>query len=97
MRRVCAVQCEKKVTSVADFEWQRQTRAYFVDGLNRCIISITDVDFHYDNEFLGTAERLVITPLTERSVHVTTMQCLIYTGIQVILVICNFHESRNLK
>ena len=59
-------QCENQVTSATDFEWQKLTRAYYVDGLNRCIISVVDVDFQYQNEFLGATQRLVITPLTER-------------------------------
>ena len=67
----CCGQCEKEVTSVADFTWQRQSRAYYDDALNRCVVSVTDVHFHYQNEFLGASERLVITPLTERSPNTT--------------------------
>ena len=40
--------------------------AHYDDALDLCIIAITDVDFYYRNEFLGAAERLVVTPLTER-------------------------------
>ena len=63
---------ERKLSDAHDFEWLKQTRFTWLPnaaddhGQGACVIAICDVEYKYNNEYLGCKERLVITPLTDR-------------------------------
>ena len=85
-RDVCdqlvALYKQKKLTDGQDFEWLKQARFCWrpdepdhMGTHGTCLISVTDVDFPYQHEYLGCKERLVITPLTDRC-YITLAQAM---------------------
>lgn len=56
------------MNDVNAFEWLSQLRLYWDRDEDDCVIRQTNTQFFYGYEYLGNSGRLVITPLTDRSV-----------------------------
>jgi dynein heavy chain len=57
---------QHKIRDANDFDWTKNTRIYWKHDEEHIAVQITDVEFIYSYEFLGSKERLCITPLTDR-------------------------------
>jgi len=73
---------KKLIHDANDFEWTKQARFYWrPQAADDCspegsvVIAITNFDFAYSYEYLGSKERLVVTPLTDRC-YITLAQAL---------------------
>jgi dynein heavy chain len=64
-----------KIKDENDFDWLKNTRCYWKVEEATVAVSVTDVEFVYQYEFLGAKERLCITALTDRC-YVTLSQAL---------------------
>ena len=78
-RDVTRLLVQNGVASTKSFDWLKQMRFYFdpknPDVLQQLSIQMADAKFNYGFEYLGVADKLVQTPLTDRC-YLTMTQAL---------------------
>ena len=62
---VCNQLIHAKVSSTADWMWQKQLR-YYINSDNECVARMCDSEIRYSYEYWGNAPKLVHTPLTDK-------------------------------
>lgn len=53
-----------QVDDASSFDWQKQLRYYWDLSLDNCVVRMSNSNYIYGYEYLGSSPRLVITPLT---------------------------------
>jgi len=70
-RQLFSLQFQEKINSPQDFTWLMQMRFYYnprqTDVLQQLSIHMANATFQYGFEYLGVQDKLVQTPLTDRS------------------------------
>jgi len=70
------------VNDAMSFDWLKELRLYWDRDTDDCIVKQTNTAFQYMYEYLGNSGRLVITPLTDRSVSAVAAAA-VETGLNV--------------
>lgn len=65
-RDVVKTLIDSNVSSLTDFDWQRQLRYYWEKQDDNCFVKQTKTRIEYSYEYIGNSGRLVITPLTDK-------------------------------
>ena len=91
----------KNITNVEAFEWLYYMRFYFYpkteDVLKRLQIKMSNAPFDYGFEYLGVAEKLIQTPLTDRC-YLTLTQGLYFRFEDMVTIDMMFsHYLKRLK
>lgn len=57
---------QESVIRISDYEWESKIRYYVMSKIDKISIQQCVGSFHFANEYLGLAKRLIMTPLTDR-------------------------------
>ena len=60
----------KYVSSLDDFQWQRNIRFYWntdpLEGFGHLTVSMVETQLPYGFEYMGNTPRIIVTPVTEK-------------------------------